>query len=145
MVDAGAGDDDVVGGHGDDEIDGGDGNDVIIGDDGQILRAYSQDGSPKLTSAGGWQREIVLENIATVTGVIDMDTTPLRDDSALADLMMQADMLVLAGAFDAGGDGFADPGELITDVYRIPVMDDAPDGLLVLWSEDVLSQPFIPL
>ncbi|MEJ2762138.1 MAG: hypothetical protein P8126_11605 [Gammaproteobacteria bacterium] len=48
-----AGDDDLVGGLGDDTLRGGEGHDILVADAGRILRAYNEDGSPRLAVQPG--------------------------------------------------------------------------------------------
>ena len=102
-VDGGADDDQIVGSEGNDTLAGGAGADFVLGDNGQIIRAYNSDGTPQINAHGVWQRDIVLEEFASITGKIDIDTTP-GGSTLLASEILNADVVILSGAFDDNGD-----------------------------------------
>ncbi|MGB8170672.1 MAG: PKD domain-containing protein, partial [Chthoniobacteraceae bacterium] len=104
VIDGGTGDDEVYGELGADTVTGGDGNDVVLGDVGLAQRAFNADGTPRLDGNGSWHRDIFLEDVGRITGVIRMDQMPLRlDDPALAAKLLGADLAVLGGSFLASG------------------------------------------
>ncbi|MCR9293672.1 MAG: dockerin type I domain-containing protein [bacterium] len=140
IADGNEDDDEIVGGAGNDELMGGSGNDVLLGDRGQILRAYDQAGSPRLTPAGGWQREIVLEHSATVTAIIDMDTTPLRSDFSLASALQNADLLLLTAAFDSAGNRYqnTDNSAWDTDILLLDIAESGDDRLAGGDGDDII-------
>ncbi|WP_348641977.1 calcium-binding protein [Methylobacterium sp. WL9] len=100
----GDGSDEIVGGLGRDTIDGGAGVDYLLGDEGRIVRAYRTDGSAVLNTDGTWHRDVVLEEIGSVTGSID--TGLAAGASATADLAAKlagADLVLAVGASDKAG------------------------------------------
>ena len=128
-VDGGADDDEIIGSEGNDTLSGGAGADFVLGDNGQILRAYNADGTPQINDNGVWQRDIVLEEYASITGTIDIDRTPLDHASLLADDLLNTDLLILSGAFDSDGERVrnADNNAWDTDclLYTSPSPRDA--------------------
>jgi Ca2+-binding RTX toxin-like protein len=127
------GHDDLIGGLGDDMLFGGPGHDILLGDVGTIVRALYPDGS--------WHRDVFLEDVGMVTGVIDMDTTPLRPVDpdadpnlmALAQKIMLADLVILTGAFNPDGTKYRNPDTYAWDtdlllVDLVPANDDWLDG-----------------
>ena len=100
----GPGTDELFGEIGNDTISGNDGPDIIIGDVGYILRAYNEDGTPRVNKNGAWHRDVSLEEVAFIKGVINIDTTPLKDmPDDLAKHLLLADLLILTGAFKSDG------------------------------------------
>ena len=98
------GSDEIVGGLGRDTIDGGAGVDYILGDEGRIVRAYGRDGSAVLNSDGTWHRDVVLEEIGTVTAAIATDSqTGAARTADLAEKLAQADLVLAVGARDGAG------------------------------------------
>src|SRR5690606_27017492 len=76
--------DEIVGGFGNDFIDGGAGADILLGDQGQILRAFNADGSALLNSDGSWHRDVVLEEVATVAGIVSISSSKTVSRTGLA-------------------------------------------------------------
>lgn len=104
-IDGGADDDEIEGGLGDDTIQGGGGRDVVMADSGEIFRDFNADGTPRLNANGQWHRDVMLEDIGRVVGKIDLDRTPLTNlPPDLAAQILEADMVVLGGSFQANGD-----------------------------------------
>ncbi|MCY2928621.1 MAG: calcium-binding protein [Planctomycetota bacterium] len=100
----GAGDDEVIGGLGNDTVNGNDGRDFLLGDQGYFIRVLNGDETPRINTNGSFHRDAVLEDVGTVTGMIPLDTTPLRTfDPLLAGELTKADMILVSGVFDAGG------------------------------------------
>ncbi len=98
------GSDEIVGGLGRDIIDGGAGVDYLLGDEGRIVRAYGRDGSAILNSDGTWHRDVVLEEIGTVTAAIATDAQSAAMRTAeLAEKLAQADLILTVGARDGAG------------------------------------------
>ncbi|MER2250684.1 hypothetical protein ABS772_12255, partial [Methylorubrum podarium] len=98
------GSDEIVGGLGRDRIDGGTGVDYLLGDEGRIVRAYGQDGSAVLNSDGTWHRDVVLEEIGTVTAAIATDSQSAAARTAdLAERLARADLVLAVGARDGAG------------------------------------------
>ncbi len=96
--------DDLVGGQGADRLFGGDGHDVLVADHGQIVREVLPDGTLRINANGSVQRNVILEEAGAVSGMIPMDKTPLRtEDPDLAAKLLTADLIVLAGGYDADG------------------------------------------
>ena len=116
-----AGDDELIGHLGDDNIQGGADNDVILSDVGTIVRDFLEDGTPRQKNNGSWHRDVVLEEVGNIAGVIDMDQTPLRvDDPQLAAKLITTDLLVLSGGQTNAGD------KLITVSYTHLTLPTTP-------------------
>ena len=133
-IDGGAGDDELIGHLGNDEIQGGADHDVILSDVGIIIRDFLDDGTPHIKRNGALHRDVVLEEVANIAGVIDMDLTPLRtDDPALAEKLVTTDVLVLSAGYNADGSRAinVDSGVWDTDVLLLdllPANHDTVDG-----------------
>ncbi|MFF9468200.1 MULTISPECIES: hypothetical protein [unclassified Methylobacterium] len=98
------GSDEIVGGLGRDRIDGGTGVDYLLGDEGRIVRAFTTDGAAVLNSDGTWHRDVVLEEIGTVTAAIATDAQSAAARTAdLAETLAQADLVLAVGARDGSG------------------------------------------
>lgn len=89
--------DEIVGGLGADTIDGGAGNDIVLGDAGQILRAFNPDGSAVLNSDGSWHRNVVLEEVATITGMVALSSNKTISRNGLSMQLLSPDVLLLGG------------------------------------------------
>ena len=116
------GDDELFGDLGSDAIEAGEGHDVVLGDEGQIIRAYHEDGTPRLNSNGSWHRDVVLEEVGWIVGAVDMHTTPIADqDLDLAQAIFGADLVLLTGAWDSEGNRLLDPltGAWDTDLLLV--------------------------
>ena len=127
-IEGGDGADEIIGGLGSDRISGGAGDDMILGDLGRIVRAYRPDGSALLNSDGGWHRDVVLEEIGTITGVIATDVRGSVDANALA----KSDLLLVTGARGAAGNLLAGAsGSQATALLTVSLgaaYDDVIDG-----------------
>ncbi|EHP92392.1 Hemolysin-type calcium-binding region [Methylorubrum extorquens DSM 13060] len=98
------GSDEIVGGLGRDRIDGGTDVDYLLGDEGRIVRAFTGDGAAVLNSDGTWHRDVVLEEIGTVTAAIAIDAQSAAARTAdLAEKLAQADLVLAVGARDGSG------------------------------------------
>jgi Ca2+-binding RTX toxin-like protein len=96
------GNDELVGDLGNDTISGGDGHDFMLADVGLIVRAFNDDGSPRVNSNGAWHRDIFLQDVGTLTALVNSsDSTSLPNN--LANLLLEADLLIGAGEFNAAG------------------------------------------
>ncbi len=119
-IDGGADDDEIMGDLGDDILRGGSGPDIVLGDVGYIHRAFNGDGTARLNPDGTPHREVYLEETATLVGTIELDTTPLRSlDPDLAAKILQADMVVLAGNYEADGSRALQPDN---DAWRTSLL-----------------------
>ena len=133
-IDGGAGDDELIGHLGNDLIQGGDDHDMILSDVGTVIRDFLDDGSPHIKPNGSWHRDVVLEEVGNIAGIIDMDQTPLRvDDPALAQKLVTTDVLVLAAGLTALGDNLnnADNGAWDTNILLVDLLagnNDVVDG-----------------
>ncbi|WP_236960944.1 beta strand repeat-containing protein [Methylobacterium durans] len=129
----GDGSDEIVGGLGRDTIDGGAGLDILLGDEGRIVRAYAQDGSAVLNSDGTWHRDVVLEEIGTVTASIATDSRARAETPGLSDILTAADLLLAVAGYDAAGGRVlhGDNGAWSTGVLAVSLAaadDDVIDG-----------------
>ncbi|MFT7691453.1 MAG: Ca2+-binding RTX toxin-like protein, partial [Candidatus Latescibacterota bacterium] len=132
VLNGGSGDDELIGQLGDDAVAGGAGNDLLLGDAGQILRAFNEDGTPRVNSDGSWHRDVILTDVGVVTGVIDLDLTPLRSlDTELTAKLLEADLLLLGGVYLPDGAQLinGDSEAWATKLYLIDVVDAESDIL----------------
>ena len=86
-------------------------------------------------------RDVFLEEVGYITGVIDMDTTPLRNPiPELAQKIFRADLLVMTGTFNANGSKYlnTDNGAWDTDLYLIDLVEAGNDTLDGGAGEDVI-------
>ncbi len=102
-ITAGSGSAEIIGGLGSNNINGGSGNDIIVGGEGKIARALNPDGTPLLNSDGTWHRDVVLEEVGSITGAVAIDSAGHALQSSLAASLLNADMVLLAGAYDSTG------------------------------------------
>ena len=100
---AGSGSAEIVGGLGSNYIDGGSGNDIIVGGEGRIVRALNPDGTPLLNTDGTWHRDVVLEEVGSITGAVAINSAGHAQQANLAASLLNADMVLLAGAYDSNG------------------------------------------
>ena len=77
-ISGGDDDDELLGELGDDQMQGDAGNDILLADVGYISRDFAADGTPRVNENGSWHRDILLEEVASIAGIIDADTTPLH-------------------------------------------------------------------
>ena len=135
-IDGGLGDDEIIGHLGNDTIDGGADHDVILSDVGTIIREFSEDGSVVVKRNGSWHRDVVLEDVASIAGVIDMDQTPASDPT-LADKLLTTDLLILMGGQNADGSKLInDNGAWDTDVLMLDLVDRNNDTVTGGTGED---------
>ncbi len=141
VIDGGTDDDELFGELGNDTIAGAQGNDILIADVGCIERAFNEDGLPRINENKSWHRDVLLEEVGIITGLVHMDVTPLRvHDSELAKKILSADLVILAGVYLPGGDWLLndDSGAWDTDVLLIDIVDANDDMLHGGAGEDVL-------
>ena len=126
-IEGGAGDDEIIGHLGNDTIDGGADHDVILSDVGTIIREFAEDGSVVVKRNGSWHRDVVLEDVASIAGVIDMHQTPITDP-LLADKLLRTDLLILMGGQNADGSKLIDSaGACDTDVLMLDLVERNDD------------------
>jgi Ca2+-binding RTX toxin-like protein len=100
----GAGDDQMIGGLGNDTLAGEDGHDILLGDVGVITRAYNPNGTPRLNPNGSWHKDVLLTDLATITGRVDLNGLAWSDlGRALATSVTSPDLLLLTGAYNSDG------------------------------------------
>ncbi len=141
VINGGSEDDEINGELGNDILAGGTGNDIIVGDAGQIIRALNADGTPRINVNGSWHRDVLFEDIGVITGVIDLDVTPLRSfDPALVAKILESDLLLLGGVYLPGGAPLinSDTGAWATKLYLIDIVDANNDVLRGGDGEDLL-------
>ncbi|NQV45079.1 MAG: hypothetical protein HQ501_09265, partial [Rhodospirillales bacterium] len=150
-IDGGDGVDEIIGGMGSDTLRGGAGRDYLIGDEGRVIRATDVSGDPLLCEAEDCLRNVLLEEVGIVTGMLDIDTTPMRtDDLELAAKILGADLVLLTGAFDANGNKHLNPdnGAWDTDALLVDLVaanndiiegGDGDDYLFGQRGDDTLS------
>ena len=97
------GDDEITGELGDDTITGGDGHDTILGDVGKIDREFIDANTPRVDRNGKWHRDIVLEDVAQLTGIYSTEQTPLGVDPTVANTLLTSDLLILTGSHNVDG------------------------------------------
>ena len=106
---AGSGVDSIIGGSGSNNITTGYGpDDIVLGHDGEIVQAFNAAGGLMLNSDGQDHRDIVLEEIGTITGTVALDSlsdaaSSMVSSSANAAALVSANLVLLAGAFNANG------------------------------------------
>ncbi len=134
VIEGGDGQDDIVGGLGSDDLAGGAGVDIVLGDEGRIVRAYDPSGGALLNSDGTWHRDVVLEEIGTVTASIFSDSrVHAAGGLATADLAA-ADLVLLTGALDPNAESLlhrGDNGAWYTRMLAVtlaPASDDHLSG-----------------
>ena len=93
-------DDILIGGQGNDRAWGGAGNDVMLGGLGTVLRIYAG-----LDSSGDILRtDVLLLDAAYLSGSIPLDAAGMpKGDAATVDKLLDADLVLLAGAVKADG------------------------------------------
>ncbi len=125
-------DDELMGELGSDELFGDDGHDFIAGDVGLFVRAFYPDGSIRLNATGAWHRDLVTEELGDLTRMLDISSSP---DSVLADevrdLLLNADLLLLMGVYDAAGNRVLDghPDSWQTRLALIDLLEGDDDRL----------------
>ena len=136
---AGNGVDSIIGGSGSDTITTGDGADIVLGDNGEIVQAFGANGLPTLNSDGTLHRDVVLEQIGTITGSIMLDS---EGDAASGDLagISSADLILLAGEFNADGSQVLSQssGAWETEALLVAVQADGNDTIKVGNGTDVV-------
>ncbi len=136
---AGNGVDSIIGGSGSDTITTGDGADIVLGDNGEIVQAFGTNGLPTLNSDGTPHRDVVLEEIGTITGSILLDSA---GDAASGDLagISSADLILLAGEFTTNGSQVLSQssGAWETEALLVAVQADGNDTIKVGNGTDVV-------
>ncbi|MBK8083037.1 MAG: hypothetical protein IPK28_03915 [Devosia sp.] len=95
--------DEIIGGLGGDTIDGGAGTDILLGDEGQIVRAIDGNGAAILNSNQTWHRDVVLEEVASIGGLISLSSNLAVSGTGLAQQLLGYDALLVGGALTSGG------------------------------------------
>ncbi len=93
----------IIGGAGSNNINGGASDDIILGGYGKIAGALNPDGSELLNSDGSWHRDVVTEEVGTITGTVELDSAGNALQPSLASSLLNADVVLLAGAYDSTG------------------------------------------
>jgi Ca2+-binding RTX toxin-like protein len=94
----GFGDDELYGELGSDTLFGEAGQDILLGDTGVVLA------TARLDANGSLHKDVRVTDLGIVTGRVDLDGLAWEDlDRDLATRLVGADLLLLAGAFDADG------------------------------------------
>jgi len=141
VLEGDGGDDELVGHLGTDTLRGGDGYDFLVGDSGVIHRDFTPSGLPRLNENGSWHRDVVLEELATLAGTLPIDRIPLRtDDPDLAAKLIETDLLVLAGSYNADGSKQTreDTGAWASEVLLVNLVPSYNDTLEGGGDDDVL-------
>ena len=125
---AGSGSAEIIGGLGFNNINGGSGNDIIIAGEGKIERALNPDGTPLLNTDGTWHRDVVLEQVGSITGTVAIDSAGHALQPNLASSLLNADMVLLAGAYDSSGAKIvnSDDNSWQTDALLVSLGDRLP-------------------
>ena len=136
---AGTGNDSIIGGDGNDNITATDGADIVLGDNGEIVQAFGASAAPVLNSDGTLHRDVVLEEIGTITGSIMLDS---QGDAISGDLsgISSADLILLAGEFTAGGSPVLSQasGAWETEALLVAIQADGNDTIHVGGGTDVV-------
>src|SRR6202035_1295714 len=93
----------IIGGGGSNNINGGASDDIILGGYGKIVGALNPDGTELLNSDGSWHRDVVTEEVGSITGTVALDSSGHALQSDLAPSLLNADVVLLAGAYDSTG------------------------------------------
>jgi Ca2+-binding RTX toxin-like protein len=138
VIHGGAGDDILYGGGGDDELYGEFGNDalhgqaghdIVLGDHGVLVPAAF------LNANGSLHKDVRLTDIGMIAGLVDLDGLDWHDlDRDLAEDLVNADLLLLTGAYNADGsrhltDGHPWCQEWDTELLLVTLLDDGNDTL----------------
>ena len=137
---AGNGVDSIIGGDGSDVITVGNGSDdIVLGDNGEIVQAFNSDGSLELNSDGNPHRDVVLEEIGTITGAIAIDSAS-DAASATAAAITTANLILLAGEFNADGSQVTSQtsGAWETEALLLSLVPDGNDNITVGSGNDVI-------
>jgi len=127
MLRGGSGDDELIGGPGDDHLFGSEGNDVLLGDFGQVLPAFNAD-MPKLDPNGSRHRDVLLTDVAYITGAIALDAP--QGDLAVVNSLLEADVVLLAGVMNADGSTrMIAPGEAESRAVLLDLVRDGDDTI----------------
>ena len=101
----------IIGGGGSNNINGGASDDIILGGYGKIVGALNPDGTELLNSDGSWHRDVVTEQVGTVTGAVALDSAGHALQPNLAASLLNADVVLLAGAYDSTGAKIINPDD----------------------------------
>ena len=99
----GNGSDEVIGGLGSNNITVGSGDDTVLAGEGQIFRALNPDGTAVLNSDGSWHRDVLLEQVGSITGSVAIDSAGNALQPNLAAELLNADLILLGGSFQSDG------------------------------------------
>jgi Ca2+-binding RTX toxin-like protein len=122
------GDDELYGELGHDELHGGDGNDIIIGDVGYAVRRYTSSRVPITKSRGGWKKDIVLEEIGSITHIQRL-SQKFVVGAIDAELIAESSIVFVATAYNESGGKYVDQatGEWITDLFTFQLEEEYND------------------
>ena len=123
------GDDTVIGGLGDDHIWGGAGADILLGDAGQVVPAVNLDGTAKLNPNGSRHRDVLLTDVATITGAVPLSgpNLPIGTPETVTALV-HADIVLLTGLSRTDGTPRpVSPCEPETRAILLTLLDDGND------------------
>jgi Ca2+-binding RTX toxin-like protein len=130
----GSGDDEVYGELGNDTLAGDEGHDIMLGDVGVITRGYNPDGTPRLNPNGSWHKDVLLTDLVTITGRVDLDGLIWAElNQSLAGILTAADLLLLTGVYNSDGSLHLLPLEWDTELLLLSLI---PDGNDVLYGGD---------
>jgi Ca2+-binding RTX toxin-like protein len=101
----GEGDDEIIGGLGADSLTGDAGHDVILGDVGVVTRALEADGGARVNPNGSWHKDVLLTDMASITGSVALNGYVLDQSgrAAVLDALLGADVALLAGQYYGNG------------------------------------------
>ncbi len=138
-IKAGNGVDSIIGGDGNNVITAGNGNDdIILGSNGEIVQAFNANGDLELNSDGNPHRDVVLEEIGAITSSIAIDSAA-DAAAATAAAIADADLILLAGEFNADGSQVLSPsGAWETQALLLSLVPDGNNNITVGSGNDVI-------
>ena len=93
---------------------------------GTDSRAFNADGTPRINKNGSWHRDVLLEEVGVITGMIDADTTrAARAGPESGAQAIEADLIIGTGALLPNGDKLLNDDNLAWDTDLI-LVDLAP-------------------
>lgn len=140
LLQGGADDDELHGDLGDNTLFGDDGNDILIANVGFVMREFDDNGLPRIDANGSWHRNVILEDIGTITGVMNISSTITTDEQTLlASQILMADLVIGVGAFHPDGTKIlSDNGAWDTKLLFIDLTDVHHNSLDGGKGDDVL-------
>ena len=130
-IHGGSGDDEIYGELGDDTITGDDGHDVILGDVGIITRDFTSENLPRLNENGAWHRDVFLQDVAGIAGIVNSDNTKNLGPQNLAEQLLTTDVLIGTGSFNPNGSQRNNPatGSWETDLLLVDLVPSNRDNV----------------